>query len=166
MRSFSAKNKFGLWVMSQINGFNYHKYFRRRAVLVDANNKIPIIVKLYYLYYCKRAEISFQSSLGTNLNGGSTFKMPPPYMPYGLNGIIIGSGWEIGKGRVIYHQVTIAGGTTGFISNNVEIGAGAKILPDLKIGSNVRIGANSIVIEDVPDNSTVVMQKPRIIIRQ
>lgn len=39
------------------------------------------------------------------------------------------------------------------IGNNVFIGAGVKILYDVKIGSNVIIGAGSIVTKDIPDNS-------------
>lgn len=34
------------------------------------------------------------------------------------------------------------------------------------IGDNVKIGAGCVVAVDVPDNATVVMDKPRIIIRQ
>ena len=45
--------------------------------------------------------------------------------------------------------------------------AGCTVLSDVKhIGNNAKIGANTIVIEDVPDNATVVMQKPRVIIRK
>ena len=40
------------------------------------------------------------------------------------------------------------------IGNNVDIGAGAKILGAITIGNNVLIGANAVVITDVPDNST------------
>lgn len=42
------------------------------------------------------------------------------------------------------------------IGNNVDIGAGAKLLGDITIGNNVRIGANAVVICDVPDNSIAV----------
>jgi serine O-acetyltransferase len=45
----------------------------------------------------------------------------------------------------------------------VFIGAGAKIIGNIKIGNNVRIGASCVVVEDIPDNCTVVMHKPRII---
>ena len=31
--------------------------------------------------------------------------------------------------------------------------------------NDVRIGANCVVVEDIPDFATVVLQKPRIIIR-
>lgn len=40
--------------------------------------------------------------------------------------------------------------------NNVDIGAGAKILGRISIGNNVVIGANAVVITDVPDDSIAV----------
>jgi serine O-acetyltransferase len=42
------------------------------------------------------------------------------------------------------------------IGNNVDIGAGAKVLGPIKIGDNVLIGANAVVLCDVPDNSVAV----------
>jgi serine O-acetyltransferase len=38
------------------------------------------------------------------------------------------------------------------IGNNVDIGAGAKILGPIRVGDNVLIGANAVVLGDVPDN--------------
>jgi serine O-acetyltransferase len=38
------------------------------------------------------------------------------------------------------------------IGNNVDIGAGAKILGAISIGNNVFIGANAVVLSDIPDN--------------
>lgn len=40
--------------------------------------------------------------------------------------------------------------------NNVDIGAGAKVLGDITIGDNVFIGANAVVTCDVPSNSIAV----------
>jgi serine O-acetyltransferase len=42
------------------------------------------------------------------------------------------------------------------IGNNVDIGAGAKLLGPIKVGDNVIIGANAVVICDVPSNSVAV----------
>ena len=42
------------------------------------------------------------------------------------------------------------------IGNNVDIGAGSKLLGNIKIGNNVIIGANAVVITDVPDNCIAV----------
>jgi serine O-acetyltransferase len=38
------------------------------------------------------------------------------------------------------------------IGNDVDIGAGAKLLGPISIGNNVAIGANAVVIGDVPDD--------------
>jgi serine O-acetyltransferase len=38
------------------------------------------------------------------------------------------------------------------IGDNVDIGAGAKLLGGIRIGSNVVIGANAVVLHDVPDD--------------
>jgi serine O-acetyltransferase len=42
------------------------------------------------------------------------------------------------------------------IGNNVDIGAGAKLLGPIRIGNSVSIGANAVVLCDVPDNSIAV----------
>jgi serine O-acetyltransferase len=42
------------------------------------------------------------------------------------------------------------------IGNNVDIGAGAKVLGNIRIGDNVLIGANAVVISDVPPNCIAV----------
>lgn len=42
------------------------------------------------------------------------------------------------------------------IGDDVDIGAGAKILGAIKIGNRVVIGANAVVIHDVPDDSIAV----------
>jgi serine O-acetyltransferase len=51
------------------------------------------------------------------------------------------------------------------IGNNVDIGAGAKLIGPISIGDNVVIGANAVVIRDVPDNCIAVgvpaIVKPR-----
>ena len=60
----------------------------------------------------------------------------------------------------------ILGGGAPTIGSNCLIGAGAKIIGNVHVGNNVRIGANAIVVDDVPDNCTVVMNKPRVIVRK
>lgn len=91
--------------------------------------------------------------------------------PHGISGVFISCGAHIGKDCIIFQQVTIGSNTlpnsksfgTPTIGNNVYIGAGAKIIGGVKIGNHVRIGANCVVTEDIPDNCTVVLDKPRII---
>jgi serine O-acetyltransferase len=49
------------------------------------------------------------------------------------------------------------------IGNDVNIGAGAKLLGNITIGDHVDIGANAVVIASVPDNSIAVGIPARII---
>ncbi len=42
------------------------------------------------------------------------------------------------------------------IGDDVDIGAGAKLLGPIKIGNRVVIGANAVVIHDIPDDSIAV----------
>lgn len=109
------------------------------------------------------------ASLGINLGWGTKFA-DTPKLPHGIQGIIINPYSEIGRNCTIFHQVTIGNDykdvkNAPVIGDNVFIGAGAKIIGKIHIGNNVKIGAGAVVAIDIPDNATVVMKKPRIIIR-
>ena len=96
----------------------------------------------------------------------------PFYTPHSFYGIFISQNASIGKGCTIFQQVTIGSNTLSktiggpTIGNNVYIGAGAKIIGNIKVGNNVRIGTNAVVVKDIPDNATVVLQQPRVIIHE
>ena len=107
--------------------------------------------------------LNFVVHLERTYMGGAKFKSHP-LLPHGLNGIIIGHDVVVGSNCKIYQQVTIANDGNVVIGDNVVIGSGAKILKG-NIGNNVKVGANCVVVEDIPDNATVVMQKPRIILK-
>jgi len=49
------------------------------------------------------------------------------------------------------------------LGNNVVVGAGAKVLGNIRIGDNVKIGAGSVVVHAVPDHSTVVGVPGRVV---
>ena len=149
-------------IVSFIIGYNYPKYWKRRQYVVNPESK-NIIKKIYYLLYIKRVDAKHLSSFGTFLNSGTTFSTPP-ILPHGPNGIIIGHDAIIGKNVTIHQQVTIENGGA-VIGDNVLLGAGCKVLGGVRIGNNAKVGANAVVIEDMPDNSTCVLTKPRIIIR-
>ena len=83
------------------------------------------------------------------------------FIDHGM-GVVIGETCIIGDNVIIYHGVTL--GATGKdigkrhpnIGNNVVIGAGAKVLGNIKVGDNVKIGAGAVVLNDIRDNVTVV----------
>jgi serine O-acetyltransferase len=84
-------------------------------------------------------------------------------------GVVIGETSEIGDDVLLYQGVTLGG--TGnergkrhpTLGNNVVVGAGAKVLGNIRIGDNVKIGAGSVVVHAVPDHSTVVGVPGRVV---
>ena len=77
-------------------------------------------------------------------------------------GVVIGETAVIGEDVTLFQGVTLGG--TGkergkrhpTLGNNVVIGAGAKVLGNITVGSDSMVGANAVVIRDVPEHSTVV----------
>ena len=84
-------------------------------------------------------------------------------------GVVIGETAVVGDNVSILQGVTLGG--TGKaeedrhpkIGNGVLIGAGAKVIGNIKVGDCARIGAGSVVVKDVPPNVTVAGVPAKII---
>ncbi|MCU7844631.1 MAG: serine O-acetyltransferase [Candidatus Thiodiazotropha sp. (ex Monitilora ramsayi)] len=83
------------------------------------------------------------------------------FIDHGM-GVVIGETAVIGDDCTLYHGVTL-GGTSWekgkrhpTLSDNVVVGAGAKVLGPILVGEGARIGSNSVVVKDVPAGATVV----------
>lgn len=93
------------------------------------------------------------------------------FIDHGM-GAVIGETAEIGDHVTLYQGVTLGG--TGqepgkrhpTLGDHVIVGAGAKVLGAIVIGSHVRIGANSVVLKSVPEHATVVGIPGKIIHRK
>lgn len=74
---------------------------------------------------------------------------------------MIASGVQFINHDIVAHMLNKKYGVRDFVSaqgcieigDNVMIGAGTIILPNVRIGSNVVIGAGAIVTKDIPDGS-------------
>ena len=93
-------------IMGIVQHYDPEKYWKRREIVVDPNNKTPKIIKLFYLYYIKKCDAFNNASLGTDINQGAIFENRPE-LPHGLNGIIVHLKAHIGLNAVIWQQVTI-----------------------------------------------------------
>lgn len=91
--------------------------------------------------------------INTQMAGG--MMLPHP------NGIVIHAGVVVGPNCLILQQVTLGLGRGGLpvIGGNVNIGAGAKVLGDVRVGDHAVIAAMAVVTHDVPE-STLVMGIP------
>ena len=145
--------------------FNYNsdKVIKLRNRINVCKNKIVrflLLNKYHKLCYKNHCFIPVNAKIGENIS-----------FPHGVDGIYISNKAQIGNNCVIFHQVTIGSNTLNdskgkgapTIGDNVYIGAGAKIIGNVKVGDNVRVGANAVVVKDVPDNSTVVINDIRVI---
>lgn len=83
------------------------------------------------------------------------------FIDHGM-GVVIGETTIIKDDVKMFHGVTLGGrgNESGkrhpTIGNNVEIGAGAKVLGAIEIGDNVKIGANAVVLKDVPSDHIAI----------
>lgn len=120
---------------------------------------IPVIPRM--ISYCSRILTGIEIHPGARI--GRRF-----FIDHGM-GVVIGETTYIGNDVLIYQGVTLGG--TGkehgkrhpTLEDNVIVGAGAKVLGNLRIGKNSRIGAGSVVVDNVPDDCTVVGIPGRIV---
>ena len=82
------------------------------------------------------------------------------FIDHGM-GVVIGATAIVGDDVMIYHDVTLGARTGGTgkrhptIGNNVVIGAGARVIGDISVGSGVKIAANMVVTKSVPASTNV-----------
>jgi len=82
------------------------------------------------------------------------------------NGIVVHPDTVIGPNCLLFQQVTLGtadGKGPPVLGGHVDVGAGAKIIGDVKVGNHARIGANAVVLTDVPDGKSAVGIPARIV---
>ncbi|MFO7681037.1 MAG: serine O-acetyltransferase [Chloroflexota bacterium] len=95
---------------------------------------------------------------------------PRFFIDHGM-GVVIGETAVIGADVTIYHGVTLGGVRSHkgkrhpTVEDDVVIGAGAKVLGAICIGTGSRIGANAVVVKDVEQERVVVGIPGRAIVR-
>lgn len=75
---------------------------------------------------------------------------------------MIGETTKIGTDCVLFHQVTLGGVSMSkgkrhpTLGDRVMVGAGAKVLGPIHVGSDSRIAANAVVVRDVPAGCSAI----------
>lgn len=137
----------GFWVML-VYRFGRWRYSVRPAMLRK-------VFSLLYKVLYKFVQILTGIELPCEVIVGRNFVIDH------FGGIVVSGYAQFGddcriRNGVVIGLKNIAEPVAPIIGNNVDIGAGAKILGAIKVGNNVVIGANAVVITDVPDNSLAV----------
>ena len=132
----------------------------RRLGLPDTSKDNPTSTDVL-LFFCRRnvpllsklVRVLFNSDIHCRLP--VDVHMPHPY------GIVLHRQAVIGHRVTIMQQVMIGSrdrdqNIAPVIGDDVTIGAGARILGDVRIGNGVTVGANAVVTRDIPAGATVV----------
>jgi serine O-acetyltransferase len=87
---------------------------------------------------------------------------PGFFIDHGM-GVVIGETTEIGEDVTLFQGVSLGGNGKDrgqkrhpTLGNHVLVGAGAKILGNIRIGEGVRVGSNAVVLQSIPAHCTVV----------
>jgi len=149
--------KSGFEVILLYSGLHAIIYYRLAHALYSA--KVPMLPRILSQFgrFATGIEIHPGATIGKGL-----------FIDHGM-GVVIGETSVIGDNVTLFQGVTLGG--TGkekgkrhpTLGNNVVVGAGAKVLGNIKIGDGVMVGANAVVIKDVPADSTVVGVPGRVV---
>jgi len=137
----------GLWVMVIYRFGNWRYRIRSRAIRLPFSFAYKVLKPL--------SEILTGIELPCEVKLGRRFRIDH------FGGIVISGDAEFGDDCIIRNGVTVGLRHTGLrgapiIGDRVDIGTGAKVLGNIRIGNDVAIGANAVVITDVPSNSIAV----------
>lgn len=121
------------------------------------------VARTYYLWKLRKLAYKTGFQIAPNAVG-------PGLQLIHFGPINVNENCRIGRNATLYWGVMMGWKSAGLpcpqIGDNAFICSGTKIIGDVHIGDNVTIGQNCVVTKDVPSNSLVVVQQPRLIIRE
>ncbi len=131
-------------------GFHARQLHRLAHSLRRAN--VPLVpgIIAYFNRFLTGIEIHPGATIGDGL-----------FIDHGM-GVVIGETTIIGDDCHLTQGVTLGGTSTKHekrhptLGNNVQVGAGAKLIGAITVGDHARIGAGSVVVTSVPAYATVV----------
>ncbi|MBL8269433.1 MAG: hypothetical protein JNL55_23770 [Steroidobacter sp.] len=132
----------------------------RRLGLPDTRKDNPTSTGLL-LFFCRRHVPLLSKAVRVLFNSDIHCRVPDDvHMPHPY-GIVLHRQAVIGHRVTIMQQVMIGSperdrNIAPVIGDDVSIGAGARVLGDVRIGNGATIGANAVVTRDIPAGATVV----------
>lgn len=130
-----------------LRAFRRYQYWRGRGGAISGVIKVILILRYRFWSTVTGADIPLNCDIGGGL------LIPHP------NGIVIHPAARIGVNCLIFQQVTIGtreNSSAPVIEGHVDIGAGAKLLGDIRVGAHAVIGANAVVLNNVPSGKAAV----------
>lgn len=150
-RDPAARHIFG-WLEVLLTYSGFHAMLSHRICHILYRLHIPLLPR--FLSQITRFITGIEIHPGAKIGEGF-------FIDHGM-GVVIGETTEIGKNVTIFQGVTLGG--TGkeagkrhpTLEDHVVVGAGAKILGNIRIGKGSKIGAGSVVVRSIGPECTVV----------
>lgn len=133
-----------------------------KALLTDGT---PAMLCYRLMQWSRRWRLAPLEMLFNKLNAvcchciiGRGAEFGPAFVLVHAMGTVINGRVRGGEHVYLEHQVTIGAERrkSPTLGDHVFVGAGAKIIGPVQIGSRCRIGANAVVLCDIPDGATAV----------
>lgn len=98
---------------------------------------------------------------------GRNARFGPQFVLIHSQGVVINTRVVGGCRVLLEHGVTIGAekNAAPTLGDDIFIGAGAKIIGGVRVGSGSKVGANAVVVDDVPDNVTVAGVPARVLVK-
>ena len=129
--------------------------------------RIPVIKQGLIVIHCP---LLFCVTLLTGIHLPRGARIKPGLRIWHFGCIVVNPDTVIGYNCTLRHGVTIgtrrADHDVPVLGDDVDVGAGAKILGAITVGNGVAVGANAVVLDDVPDNCIAVGNPARILPRR
>lgn len=142
-------------LLFEYNHLNYRELDRRKEIIKELFGKVE---SNYFVEIPFATDYGFNVKLGENFfsNNNLTLLDAAP-IEFGDNVLIAPNVGIYTAGHALDPDLRLKTGAEYAypvkVGNNVWIGAGVTILPDVTIGDNVVIGGGAVVTKDIPENS-------------
>ncbi|WP_051551855.1 serine O-acetyltransferase [Nocardioides sp. URHA0020] len=141
----------GLGKLATVRGWCVFLF--RLSQLAGRVHPLPAFAIKQFNHVLTGADLAWQADIGRGLQ------------LFHPQGVVIGPRAAIGTNCHIQQGVTV--GNRNYlwpvIGNDVYLGAGSKVIGEIRVGNGAQIGANAVVLTDVPDYATAVGVPARII---
>ena len=155
--------------------WNYQRVDWKALLSALATDGTGAMVVYRLMQWATRRRLSVLAFLFNKLNTvfnnciiGRGADFGPRFVLIHATGVVINGDVTGGADLRIEHQVTIGaeGRRAPVLGDRIFIGAGAKVIGDVRVGDDARVGANAVVVHDVPPGCTVVGVPARIVRRR